>query len=142
MDCRIFASVFLLSLAITAKMIVVDIAVQTQNAFWAIVFATKASMEMAKRAKKMFAILIRAKMVGTVSQLTHPMTVNARWVGLDHTVKLDNTAFQILVRTVELASLKKMVTGARVLAILKEMTVKRQTLVHQILAKTLVHARK
>ena len=32
-------------------MIVVDIAVQTQNAFWAIVFVTKASMEMAKRAK-------------------------------------------------------------------------------------------
>ena len=36
----------------------------------------------------MFAILIRAKMVGTVFQLTHPMTANARWVGLDHTVKV------------------------------------------------------
>ena len=36
----------------------------------------------------MFAILILVKTVEAVFQLTHLMTVNARWDGLDHTVKV------------------------------------------------------
>ena len=36
----------------------------------------------------MFVILILVKMVEPVFQLTHLMTVNARWDGLDHTVKV------------------------------------------------------
>lgn len=142
MECHTFASVFLLSLGITVKMIVVDIAVQMQNASWVIAFAARDTMETEKLAKKMFAILILAKMVEAVFQLTHPMTVNVRWDGLDHTVKLDNTVFQILAKMVEHASLKKMVTDAAVSAILKEMTAKRQIPAHRIHAKTPVHAKK
>lgn len=142
MECHTFASVFLLSLGITARMIVVDIAVQTQNAFWAIVFAARVIMETEKHARKMFVILILVKTVEAVFQLTHLMTVNARWDGLDHTVKLDNTAFQILAKTVEPASLKKMDTGAAASVILKEMTAKRQILAPRTHAKTLVHVKK
>lgn len=90
----------------------------------------------------MFVILILVKTVEAVFQLTHLMTVNARWDGLDHTVKLDNTAFQILAKTVEPVSLKKMVTGAAASVILKEMTAKRQILAPRTHAKTLVHVKK
>lgn len=124
------------------KMTVADIVVPMLNAFWDIAFVKRVSMVMERHAKKMYVILIPAKIVEHVFQQIRLMTANARWDGPGHTVKLDSIAFQIHARMEEPAFQKKMDTDARVLAILKEMIVKKQILVHQILAKTPGHAKK
>lgn len=71
-------------------------------------------METEKHAGEMCVTRIRAKMVALVSQLILRMTASACQDGLVPTVKLDNTAFQIRVKTEELVSQKIMATDASV----------------------------